>query len=59
MVAHADKHLARFDMDAEDVVQDVFLAMLGRTLTCPPSSRCAVHWLLDTLAVFAQPDGAA
>src|SRR3974390_1802821 len=28
MVEHAQAHLGRFDCDAEDVVQDVFLAML-------------------------------
>ena len=59
MVSHADAHLARFDMDAEDVVQNVFFAMLERKLGCPPRARCAVQWLLDTVALFAQPDLAA
>jgi hypothetical protein len=36
MVAHAEEHMARFDMDAEDVVQNVFLALLERALVEPP-----------------------
>ena len=59
MVAHADAHLERFDMDAEDVVQNVFVAMFERKLRCPPPARCAVQWLFDTVAIFAQPDLAA
>jgi hypothetical protein len=59
MVAHAEEHLARFDMDAEDVVQEVFLALLERALVEPPRALCAVQWLLDRVALFAQPDLAA
>jgi hypothetical protein len=59
MVEHAEEHLARFDMDAEDVVQSVFLALLERSLVEPPRAVCAVTWLLDRVALFAQPDLAA
>ena len=59
MVAHAEEHMARFDMDAEDVVQNVFLALLERSLVEPARAVCAVTWLLDRVALFAQPDLAA
>ncbi len=59
MVEHAEEHMARFDMDAEDVVQNVFLALLERALREPPRTACAVQWLLDRVALFAQPDLAA
>ena len=59
MIEHAEEHLARFDMDAEDVVQNVFLALLERALVEPPRSACAVQWLFDRIALFAQPDVAA
>ena len=59
MVAQAEEHMARFDMAAEDVVQNVFLALLDRALVEPPRAVCAVHWLLDRVALFAQPDLAA
>jgi hypothetical protein len=59
MVEHAQEHLARFDMDEEDVVQNVFLALLERSLVEPPRAVCAVTWLLDRVALFAQPDLAA
>jgi hypothetical protein len=59
MVAHAEEHMARFDIDAEDVVQNVLLALLERGLREPPRSACAVQWLLDRVALFAQPDLAA
>ncbi len=59
MVEHAEEHMARFDMDAEDVVQNVFLALLERALVEPPRAACAVQWLLDRVALFAQPDLAA
>jgi hypothetical protein len=53
MVDHAEQHLARFDMDAEDVVQNVFLALLEQALVEPPRAVCAVQWLLDRVALFA------
>jgi hypothetical protein len=56
MVAHAEEHLARFDMDAEDVVQDVLLALLDRALPAPRREACAVEWLMGQVALFAQPD---
>lgn len=59
MVAHADEHMARFDLDAEDVVQNVLLALLERALKEPPRAACAFQWLLDRVALFAQPDLAA
>jgi hypothetical protein len=59
MVDHAEQHLARLDMDAEDVVQEVFVALLERALPEPPRGECAVCWLLDRVALFAQPDLAA
>ena len=59
MVEHAEDHMARFDIDAEDVVQNVLLALLERALPEPPRSACAVQWLLDCVALFAQPDLAA
>jgi hypothetical protein len=59
MVEHAEQHMARFDMDTEDVVQNVFLALLERALVEPPRAVCAVQWLLDRVALFAQPDLAA
>ena len=59
MVDHAREHLARFDMDEEDVVQAVFLALIERSLVEPPRAACAVTWLLDRVALFAQPDLAA
>jgi hypothetical protein len=62
MVEHAEEHMAhmaRFDMDAEDVVQNIFLALLERALVEPPREVCAVQWLLDRVALFAQPDLAA
>lgn len=59
MVEHAHEHLARFDMDAEDVVQNIFLALLEQALVEPPRAMCAVQWLLDRVALFAQPDLAA
>jgi hypothetical protein len=59
MVEHAAEHMARFDMDEEDVVQNVFLALLERALVEPPRAVCAVTWLLDRVALFAQPDLAA
>lgn len=59
LVEHAQEHLARFDMDAEDVVDDVLLALLERALVEPSRKVCAVQWLLDRVALFAQPDLAA
>jgi len=59
MVDHAEQHMARFDMEAEDVVQNIFLALLERALVEPPRAVCAVQWLLDRVALFAQPDLAA
>lgn len=56
MVAHAEEHMARFDIDAEDVVQNVLLALLERALREPPRTACAVQWLFDRVALFAQPD---
>jgi hypothetical protein len=40
-------------------VQNVFLALLERALVEPPRAVCAVQWLLDRVALFAQPDLAA
>jgi hypothetical protein len=59
MLEHAEEHMARFDIGAEDVVQNVFLALLERALVEPPRAVCAVQWLLDRVALFAQPDLAA
>jgi hypothetical protein len=59
MVEHAEEHMARFDMDAEDVVQNVLLALFERALVEPPRGECAVTWLLDRVALFAEPDLAA
>ena len=46
MVEHAQAHLGRFDCDAEDVVQDVFVAMLEGKLRPAPRFQSAVVWLL-------------
>lgn len=59
MVEHAEQHLARLDMDADDVVQQVLVALLDRALVEPARAECAVGWLLDRVALFAQPDLAA
>ena len=59
MVEHAQEHMARLDIDAEDVVQNIFVALLERALVEPPRAVCAVTWLLDRVALFAQPDLAA
>jgi len=59
MVDHAEFHLARFDADAEDVVQEVLIALLERALVEPRRDECAVSWLLDRVALFAQPNLAA
>jgi hypothetical protein len=59
MVEHAEEHMARFDMNSEDVAQNVLLALLERALVEPPRAVCAVQWLLDRVALFAQPDLAA
>jgi len=59
MVDHAEANLARLDMDAEDVVQEVFVALLDRALVEPPREVCAVTWLLDRVSLFARPDLAA
>lgn len=59
MIEHAEEHMARFDMDAEEVVQNVLVALLERALREPPRDVCAVQWLLDRVALFAQPDLAA
>ena len=53
MVEHAHAHLRRFDCDAEDVVQDVFLAMLERNLPQAPRGQSAVAWLLALIAARA------
>jgi len=59
MIEHAAENLARFDMDAEDVVQHVLLTLLERSMPEPPLAACAVTWLLDRVALFAQPNLAA
>jgi DNA-directed RNA polymerase specialized sigma24 family protein len=46
MVEHAQAHLGRFDCDAEDVVQDVFLALLEGYLPPAAEGESAVVWLL-------------
>ena len=53
MVEHAHAHLRRFDCDAEDVVQDVFVEMLEGELPQAPASESAVVWLLGIVAVRA------
>jgi DNA-directed RNA polymerase specialized sigma24 family protein len=53
MVEHAHAHLRRFDCDAEDVVQDVFVEMLEGTSSRAPKSESAVVWLLGIVAVRA------
>jgi DNA-directed RNA polymerase specialized sigma24 family protein len=53
MVEHAHAHLRRFDCDAEDVVQDVFVEMLEGALPQAPESESAVVWLLGIVAVRA------
>ncbi len=57
MVEHAHAHLRRFDCDAEDVVQDVFVEMLEGKLRQPPKSQSAVVWLLGILAARAAGGG--
>lgn len=47
MVEHAHAHLGRLDCDAEDVVQDVFLALLEGHLPPAPDGESAVVWLLQ------------
>jgi Sigma-70 region 2 len=54
MVDHASAHLGRFDCDAEDVVQDIFLAMLERTIRRAPKRASAVAWLLGLIASKAR-----
>jgi DNA-directed RNA polymerase specialized sigma24 family protein len=49
MVEHAQAHLGRFDCDAEDVVQDVFLALLEGHLPPAPQGESAVRWLLQII----------
>jgi hypothetical protein len=53
MVAHADAHLARFDVDAEDVVDALLLSMLEGTLPVPARSESAVLWILREIASLA------
>jgi len=53
MVEHAHAHLGRLDGDAEDVVQDVFLAMLEGTLRPAPRGESAVAWLLHIIETKA------
>ena len=53
MVEHADAYLRRFDCDAEDVVQDVFVEMLEGKLAQAPESESAVVWVLGRVAVRA------
>ena len=53
MVDHAHAHLRHFDCDAEDVVQDVFLAMLERRLPQVPRDQSPVVWLLALIAARA------
>ena len=53
MVEHAHAHLRRFDCDADDIVQDVFVEMLEGTLAQAPESESAVVWLLGRIAVRA------
>ena len=53
MVEHAHAHLRRFDCDAEDVVQDVFVEMLEGKLRRAPKSESAVVWLLGIVAARA------
>ena len=49
MVEHAQAHLGRLDCDAEDVVQDVFLALLEGHLPPAPEGESAVVWLLQII----------
>lgn len=60
MVEHAHAHLRRFDCaaDAEDVVQDVFVALLEGKLRRAPRSESAVVWILGIVAVRAAGGGA-
>ena len=53
MVEHAQAHLGRFDCDAEDVVQDVFVALLEGTLRQAPRGQSAVLWLLAIIETQA------
>lgn len=53
MVEHAHAHLRRFDCDAEDVVQDVFVALLEGSLRRAPKRESAVVWLLGIVAARA------
>ncbi len=53
MVEHAHAHLRRFDCDAEDVVQDVFVEMLEGEPRQAPESESAVVWMLGIVAVRA------
>ena len=53
MVEHAQAHLGRFDCDAEDVVQDVFVALLEGTLRQAPKGQSAVVWLLAIVEIQA------
>ncbi len=54
MVEHAHAHLRRFDCDADDVVQDIFLAMLEGKLRQAPKSESAVVWLLGIIETQAR-----
>ncbi|HEX8796198.1 MAG TPA: hypothetical protein VF765_34850 [Polyangiaceae bacterium] len=53
MVAHAHAHLARFDVDAEDVVDELLLSMLEGTLPMPARGESAVLWILREVASLA------
>lgn len=56
LVDHAEQHMARFDIEPEDVVENIYVALLERSLVEPPRAVCALTWLLDRVALFAQPD---
>jgi hypothetical protein len=49
MIDHAEQHMARFDKDAEDVAQNIFLALLERALVEPPRAVCAVPSICSVL----------
>ena len=49
MVEHAQAHLGRLDCDAEDVVQDVFVALLEGQVPPAPRGESAVRWLLQII----------
>ena len=56
LVSAARRRVSAFD--ADDVVQDLFVLLLERSLTPPKASDSAAAWLFDTVDSLAEPHDA-